>query len=364
MSVKQRGSKWWVMFRYKGQRIAKPSPINTKADAKDYEALLRQKLINGDLQETKPKKQFNYAEFAKEWMDTYVKSNNKESEYINKSSMLKKHILPFFGKIPLDKITNFDIEKFKVIKQTEGLSNKTINNSLIALNKSFHSAMDWEILDKIPKIKLLNVEPQKFDFLSQSELRQLLDKTTGDIHDMILITSKTGMRHGELTALAWSDICLKPGNEQITIQKSVYRGKITSPKSNKIRHIPLTKEVIEMLKNRQNKTGLLFPSSRSTPLVPYLTRRRLREACTEAEIRQIGWHTLRHTFASHLVQGGVPIYTVKDLLGHSEIAITQRYAHLGQSDTRNAISTLESIDYKPTTRSVIIKVPSLLREQK
>jgi len=355
MAIIKRGDKLWVDFSVNRTRYRRPSPENTVAGAKAFEAKLRAMLVNGQSLEDDVKqesvKTYIFSEFAEMWMVNYAKSNNKDSEYTNKRSMLNRHLFPFFGKMRLDKISNLDIEKFKSEKVKMNLSNKTINNYLIALNKLFHCALDWEVLTKKPKVKLLKVEPQKFDFLTEDELIQLLDKTTGDIHDMILIAAKTGMRHGELTALNWNDIDLKPGFEQITIQKSVYKGKITSTKSNKIRHVPLTDGVIEMLHKRPTKTGLLFPSQNDTPITPSQTIKKLHRACLGAEIRPIGWHVLRHTFASHLVQNGVALYTVMKLMGHYEVSVTTRYAHLGKQDTKNAVDVLEKKCHKNVTIS-------------
>lgn len=377
MSIKKRVNKYWIDFYYNRKRYRLPSPDNSKAGARVYEAKCIQKLSMGESIESEPEPEraengsITFAKFSEKWMEVYAKGNNKNSEYMNKRYMLNNHLLPFFGKMHLDQIKNQSIEMFKTEKSKTKLKNKSINNCLIALNKCLHTALDWEVLKNIPKVQLLKVGPQSFDFLSKEDLETLLANTNGEIHDMILITSKTGMRHGELTALSWSDISLEKGNEKITIQKSAYRGIISSPKSNKIRYIPLTNEVIEMLLKKGKRTGLLFPSSNNTPLAAYLTLKRLHEACDISGIRRIGWHVLRHTTASHLVQNGTPIYTVKELLGHSDVSTTQRYAHLGELETRNAINTLNNfghnlvtIDFSPQNKYQIMEQSKISKSHK
>jgi site-specific recombinase XerD len=71
-------------------------------------------------------------------------------------------------------------------------------------------------------------------------------------------------------------------------------------------------------------------------------RRPLYDVCKRASLRQIGWHVLRHTFASHLVMRGVPIRVVQELLGHRDIKTTMRYAHLSPQSRRDAVALLDA----------------------
>ncbi len=162
MSVFKRGNKYWIAFRYNRERYRKVSPDNTLAGAKAFEALLRQKLAKGEpieLIQNKTVKMLTLQEFSGKWMNTYVATNNKPSEQGQKKCMLNKHLIPFFGKIALDKISSLQIEEFKSRKQSIGLSNKSINNILGILGKCLKTAQEWEIVDKVPKIKPLKVAP-------------------------------------------------------------------------------------------------------------------------------------------------------------------------------------------------------------
>jgi integrase len=341
MSIKKRGNKYYVDFTLDGKRIREVSPDNSLAGAKAFEAYKRNMAKNESANNTgRKRKNYTFEVFSREWLLTYAKPNNKPSEYTNKVHILKNHLLPFFGDMPLEKIGNHDIEVFKAEKRKTELATKTINNILIVLNKALRSALDWEIINTVPKVKLLKVAPQKFDFLSRQELKNLLDNTKGEIRDMILIVAKTGMRLGEFTALDWSDINLE--NNCLTVSRAVCRGKIGSTKGYSIRHIPLTDDVVEMLQDRPIKSGLLFPSNNQTPIAPYLLLKRLKSACKEAGLRKIGFHVLRHTYVSHLAQTGIPMLSIKEIMRHSDINTTMRYAHLGHLDARSAIDKLEA----------------------
>ena len=341
MSTYKRGDKWWIRFRFNHQRYFKCSPENSQLGAKAYEALLRQKLARGELITDIKEKSLipSFREFSHQWFETDVKNNNKHSEVINKESILRAHLNPFFGKMLLDKITSLNIENFKSQKIKQELANKTINNHLIVLSKCLKTAQERELIERIPKIRLLTVQPQKFDFLTEEESQRLLDSCDGLLYDMILVALKTGLRFGELIALEWSDIDFQ--NSLIIVRKSFSYGKLGGTKSNKIRYIPFLDEVSQILFARREKDGFVFMKNGNS-LCKMSCLRWLHSVCMKAEMRKVGWHALRHTFASHLAQRGVSIMLIKELMGHSDIRTTMRYAHLTPLATREAIKALSS----------------------
>ncbi len=342
MSVTKRRNKYWIDFRFDRKRYRRPSPDNSSAGAKNYEAFLRQRLAKGESLEReikKPESVPTFLDFSKKWFDVYVKNNNKYSEVLNKESLLRAHLVPFFGKKLLDKISNLDVESYKAKKIQAGQANKSINNQLIVLSKCLRVAQEWEVINKIPRIKLLKVQPQKFDFLSTDECQNLIDHCDGVIKEMVIFGLKTGLRFGELIAIEWSDINLS--GRIATIQKSIARGRLGSTKSNKIRYIPLLDDIIQMIEVRPKKTGFIFTKGENKPLVQLSCIQQLHRSCKRAGMRNIGWHALRHTFASQLAQGGVSILVIKELLGHSDLKTTMRYSHLTASTVRGAIETLK-----------------------
>lgn len=343
MSIRKRANQYWIDFSYNRVRYRKSSPENSYAGAKAYEAVMRQKLARGEPIEItieKPNMAPTFNEFSQKWLDVYVKTNNKQSEVTNKESILRAHLVPFFGSKLIDQISGLDIENFKAKEIKAGLSNKSINNFLIVISRCLKVAHEWDIIEKVPKIKLLKVKAQQFDFLSESECQSLLDNCNGLLRDMILIALKTGLRFGELIALQWSDIDFE--SKILTVRQSIYRGELGGTKSNKIRYVPLLDEVQEILLTRFNKNAFVFSLNNKEPLSHMLCLRWLHRACIASDLRKIGWHTLRHTFASQLAQNGVSITIVKELLGHSDIRTTMRYSHLTSSAIKDAIFSLNS----------------------
>jgi integrase len=344
MSIRKLKKSWWIDFRFNRVRYRKRSPENSRAGAQAYEALLRQKLTRGESITNAKKKDTEmptFEEFAWKWYETYAKPNNKPSEIRNKEITLRVHLVPFFGKTRIDKITNLQIEEYKAKKVQTSLYNKSINNQLTILSTCLKSAQEWLELDKIPKIKKLKVPPQKFDFLSVEESRLLLANAPDNFwHDVFLVFLKTGLRKGELIALTWENINWH--NRQIVVSQSIYMNEISSTKSNKIRYVDMTDEVYNCLLKRKKEKGFVFINESGVHLRMMIINAVLERTCEQAGLRKITVHTLRHTFASHLAMAGASIQSIQGLLGHSDIKTTQRYAHLAPSVYKETIGLLES----------------------
>ena len=345
MSVRKRNKKYHVDFRFNRDRIRRPSPDNSLAGARAYEALLRQKLARGEpiVQDKCKEKKITFAEFSDKWFNTYVKTNNKPSEQKTKAGVIKNHLNPFFGKIALCSINNFMVENYKASKRSGSrLSNKSINNHLSALSKCLRTAIEWGFSDKLPKIKLLKVPPQKYKFLSEEEYVPLLGvakKENPREYERILFALRTGVRIGELAALDWSDINFS--NRSVVIRRSLVEGIIGSPKSNKERQIPLADDIFGLLYQRQKKEGFVFADEKGRTYSRWSHHNRLKKYCRMAGINEVSWHALRHTFASKLANNGVTLQAIQTLLGHSDLKMVQRYAHLESQTLIDAINTLK-----------------------
>lgn len=343
MSVMKRGKVYWVEFRFNHTRCRKRSPENTLAGAKTFESLLRMKLARGESIDEKPKARIpNFSEFADKWFNTYVVTNNKPSEQNNKEMTLRNHLKPFFGRTLLDRINNLMIEEYKAKKQAQGICNKSINNQIGMLGKCLRCAEEWEVITKVPRIKPLKVPPQSFKFLAEEEYELLLEasrKISFELYELILFALRTGVRIGELIAVKWSDI--NHANRSILISRSCWKGAMGSPKSNKVRQIPLAEDIYNLLCQRRQNEGFIFLNQEGQIYSRFSLDRALDRACKLAGIKIVSWHPLRHSFASRLANNGVPLQVIQALLGHSDLKMTQRYAHLEPLTLIDAIKTLE-----------------------
>ena len=149
------------------------------------------------------------------------------------------------------------------------------------------------------------------------------------------------MRHGELIALRWEDVDLVAG--RIIVRQNCVGGVIGTPKSGKPREIPLGEEVRAALKKHRHLRGpLVFCELGGRMLKVSETRHPMWRACKRAGLRQITWHVLRHTFASHLVMRGATMSAVQELLGHSSMQMTMRYAHLAPEVVNETVRLLDA----------------------
>jgi len=348
MAVRKIKNSWWVDFRHDHVRHRKKSPDNSKSSAQAYEAVLRQKLARGETlalgepDKKQKEREQKFREFAGAWLDTYVRSNNKHSEIRNKECTLRRHLVPFFGETPIDKITAQEVEQYKSTKIGEGFANGSINYHLAVLSSCLHTAQAWYGLKTVPKIKKLKASPSKTFFLSREECDMLLANSSGVWHEIIFTALKTGLRRGELIALNWEDI--NWNNKTLTVWHSWCdcKKELITPKSNRERDIRLIDELYGMLLKRRQTTGFVFVDEKNQRISAGRLHREISKACKRAGIKEITCHTLRHTFASHLAMTGASLIAIQVLLGHSNIQMTMRYAHVSPSTLRETVGLLES----------------------
>ena len=152
---------------------------------------------------------------------------------------------------------------------------------------------------------------------------------------LVLISLQTGMRRGELFALTWHSV-------DLTARRITVHG--ATAKSGTTRHLPLNSEALAVLRGwrdqSSDKTGLVFPGKDGAAFNN--VRRSWEGVLSAADIKRFRWHDLRHTFASKLVMAAVDLNTVRELLGHSDYKMTQRYAHLAPEHKAAAVARLVS----------------------
>jgi hypothetical protein len=116
---------------------------------------------------------------------------------------------------------------------------------------------------------------------------------------------------------------------------------IDTPRNGRTREVPLCKQALEALRDRPRTGQFVFCAPDGSMLTHAQTRWPLKRALKNAGHRHIGWHSLRHSFASHPVMRGAPIKNVQELLGHFSIEMTMRYAHLSPDVRRDAVKLLD-----------------------
>jgi len=263
--------------------------------------------------------------------------------------LFSKWIDPTIGHKTLSAIAPIDLERIKRNMAQAGRAPRSIEYTLAVIRQVFNHAISHDLFEgKNPaagaanggKVKRPKVDNRRMRFLSREEagnLLALLATTSKDVHDMSLFALHTGMRASEIFSLTWSDVDLATGI--ISVKDT---------KSGRNRAAFVTEEVQCMLLARPGgqPSELVFPgrngkriSQISDSFPRCVDKLGLNEGITDRRQR-VTFHTLRHTFASWLVENGTNIYTVKELLGHSDLKLTSRYAHVGENALRSAVETL------------------------
>ena len=326
------------------QRVRKVSPVQSRRGAERYERDLRWELLWGRRDagggDEESKETPTVAEFAPEFLTDYAEVNNKPSEVHSKESCLRVHLVPWFGRTRLDAVKMRDIDRYKRAKLKAGLSPKSINNHLTVLRKMLVVAVDWEVIETVPRIRWLRVPKPDFDFLDFEEAERLIAGASGQDRALIVTALKTGLRRGELMGLQWQDVDLV--GARLRVQRSWVRGHLGTPKSGRNRTVPLSPEAVRTLKEHRHLKGeWVFCGDHGAPLTRDQIKHPLRRAYRKAGLRHMGWHMLRHTFASHLTMRAVPLKVVQELMGHATIEMTMRYAHLSPEVGQKAVHVLD-----------------------
>jgi integrase len=375
-------SAWQVDFVFehadgRKERIRKTSPVNTKRGAEKYERQRRRAMLDADgggrpgaseaAAVPVPPPPPTMREFAPRFIE-YSTNNNRPSTVATKEQYLEEHLLPAFGDRRLNEIRFADVEAFKAamrsklaqsrhrkeaptkwaIKKRYGplpntLRDKTINNILSCLRKLLNVAVEYEVLAGAPKVKLFKTIPPPFDFLDFEEAERLLKAADPEWKPILQLALKSGLRQGEILGLEWNDVDLIRG--RINVRRSIWKGLEGPPKGGRARAVEVPASVVKSLETMRRggpyvfcneDGGRLSKGALKRPLV-----RALRGSGISRENGKIGWHDLRHTYASHLAMRGVSLKIIQELLGHTTLELTLRYAHLSPDVKQQAVQILD-----------------------
>jgi integrase len=353
-----RANEWWVDFRWRGTRIRKRAPVQTKRGAEAFERQLRIEFSEDEAHGMNP---FSgppptFAAFSAEWFDRYVRTRNRFSGQREKASALKHHLIPAFGTLPLDEITTERIDSFAASKVRAGYAPKSVNNLLTILRCCLVVATDWHRLRHVPRVRWLRVPDQPYKSLTEDQLVHLLEAAEpGRWRALILFVADTGVRLGEAAALEWDDVALTAATPCVRICRGSANGVVGPTKTNRTRVLPLTIRVCAELAKLPRQSSRVFPKLDGGVMRSEHAIDGLHRACDRAGIPRVGWHALRHTFATLLCQRGVPLRNVQALLGHTTIVMTSRYAHANTDDLRDWIGRCWSPVAGPSGHQVVTK---------
>ena len=370
------GIKAWYLYYYdtSGKKASKKLGLADKLTVAQARMLAQDvggRVIRGEnVKKEKPSRKFTYGDFLKNYYEPWVVSHRKSGrETMRCINTAFSFLLPQ----PLENLSIIELEQWRAKRMHEGSKAATINRLVVALKASVNWAVNHDLIKENPLSRLGRLKERDSDakvrYLSNDERARLmaaldtreerirlerkshnswlqqrgletkpeLDGKFADyLKPMVIISLYCGIRRGSLFGLKWSDIDFEA--RAITL-----RGE--NNKAGKTVQLPVNSLVIDTLRSWKEQNhpikgdALVFPSPISGGELNNV-KKSWGALLKESKIENLRWHDMRHDFASQLVMKGVDLNTVRELMGHSDMKMTMRYAHLAPSVKLQAVELL------------------------
>ena len=357
----QRGNTYWIRYTDTNGRQVRESTQSDKVKAAQDLLKLRQAdVVKGEQPDIIKIKNHTFKELAAEYL-TWCQS---QRDIDNKTNMIN-NLIAEFGNLPLKNFTTQLLEKYQTrllttprtpIKGTttprQPVAQATVNRRIATIKGMFTKGCDWHMLNdaiskQVHRVKMFKESASRDHFLSAEEIQALLDACSSNIvsitgktiqqkqahlKPIIIFALNTGCRKDEILSLKWDNVDVKHGFINMVQTKNGER-----------RQIPINDTLREMLMGLTRRLDVPFvfydpeTGNRFGDV-----KRSFNTACRKAGINDFVFHSLRHTFASHLVMNGVDLTTVSRLMGHKSLTMTLRYSHLAPNHLTSAVNVLNS----------------------
>lgn len=329
----KKGARWYLDYQVEGRRVRKrigKSKRIAELALADVEVKLERKEAGFAVKDR------SLADFIGEYM-VYAKGN-KALKSCQRDEITLRHFTDFIKADKLSAVTATKLEAYKAWRREQGAKPSTLNRELNTLKAMFNKAVAWGALAQSPakSVKKFREPRKQVRYLSKEEARTLLAAASERLAPIIETFLLTGLRRDELAHLAWADVDFS--REIVAVQaKDGWH-----PKDYEVRHIPMTERLVRVLKAQpKGDSPYVFHTQNGGVHSGNILTRDFRKLTRACGIKGASIHTLRHTFASHLVMNGADLYTIQKLLGHSSIKTTEIYAHLAPDYLKAAMSRLK-----------------------
>ena len=341
MPYRRKGSPyWWVKFTDASGKPTYRSTGTTDLDeAKALEAKWRLEAHQERKWGIQPEHTFD------EMMHAFISAKQDQWRSLERVGIACKRLQPHFTGMIAERIRRADVATYIQLRKEAGVSGSTINRELDLLSAACNYAnntLEWNVRN--PTVGMSMKEPQgRLRWITKEEADRLIleaskeERKSPHLPDFIRLALNTGCRKGELLGLSWDRVNFETG--QIRLENT---------KNGKRRFVPISAVARAALNNRAAFRTEFCPTSpwvfahRNGERVQFL-QNGFESACKRAGILNFRVHDLRHTCASWLVSAGVPLLEVKELLGHSSIEMTERYAHLSPDNLGRVTKTLDRL---------------------
>ncbi len=332
---------WGFTVQVGARQIRRSDASWTKEDAENAEAQYRLG-IGLDQPESQPSKTFG------EVAAQYLEVKRGKRSWKDDSRTLDR-LLKAFGRDSLiTTLTAERISQYQAKRKAElsarrrdrdgnpvPVSPAAVNRELALLRHLLVLAEEWGYIEKVPRIRLEKEPEGRLRFLTSEEIARLLAACEQSKHPelatVVTVALNTGMRKGEVLGLTWDRVDFARG--VLLLERT---------KSGRRREVPMNQAVYDVLSRLTgSRQGRVFQS----PTI----RTAFERAVEVAKLEDFRFHDLRHTAASYLVMRGASLVDVRAVLGHSDVKMTMRYAHLSPEHLRSAVAKLDGLTSSPVT---------------
>lgn len=339
--IYKRDDRYIVVFKDPSGRQRKRF-ARTLAEARRLKSELTADVQRGEYRE---QSRVTFAEHWQEWIESYAGRTNRgfrEQTRHKYERDIETYALPFFGRMRLAEIERQHIKRWLHELSGRELTTSTVRNILAPLRAMLGDAADDGLIRANPAAGVRvqeGVTPpeQRPKALTERQVQMLFEHVPAEHQLLVQVVAETGARISEVIAWRWEDF----DGKRLRVRRRLYRGDTAEPKSRHgIRAIPLRGSTAQALWRHRKATAWsgdehpIFASEAGTPLdYANLYHRMLKPAMRSAGIEHGGWHRLRHTAATRLIEAGARPDQAQRWLGHHDLAFTMRtYVHPAEDD--------------------------------
>ncbi len=312
----------------------------TEADALEALAKRQREVGAGQLERVER----TLGEVAEEYLR--YKADHGKRSLADDTRIVRARLLPAFGAgLPIRRLTAAAVAQYEKARMAmttarggRKVSAYTVANELGVLRHLLRLARRWGYVETVPEIVLPKRPRGRLRFLDGDEIARLLaacqESRNRVLYAVVVLALHTGMRKSEILGLEWERLDL-----------SSARIRLDRTKSGEPRGVPINRAVYDVLVALQPEAelrrGRLFPAGHDRRGSQIRTA--FEAALRRAGITGFRFHDLRHTAASHLIMRGASLKDVQEILGHADLRMTSRYAHLSPAHLRGAVERLEAL---------------------
>jgi integrase len=320
-------SVWWVKVTVDGRTVQKSTGTPDKAKAQEFHDRLKAQLW--EYAKLGAKQQHTWNEVVVRWLDeTQHKASRKDD--LMHLRWLDSHLTG----MALEDINRDCLASVVQAKLKDEVSHGTVNRMLALIRSILRkAALEWEWLDKAPKIRLLPEPSRRIRWITKEEAHRLIKELPSHLQAMVSFSLETGLRQANVTGLQWSQVDLTRRCAWIHPDQAKARRAIT---------VPLSKAAIVIIREQIGKHFTNVFTYQGKPVTQVNTKA-WRQALRRSGIKDFRWHDLRHTWASWHMQAGTPLHVLQELGGWESVEMVRRYAHLSGEHLAGYVDRLSDL---------------------